>query len=73
MILLEYYRTGLDWIDRVERVYINTSNIQYITCEPYSCSRNVVVGINGDQFMLTDDSGNKLLARMDLSKEDLIR
>lgn len=73
MILVEYYRMpNLSYVETIEKMYVNISYIQYITYALYGCSNNVVIGINGESFMLTEDSGDDLLYRMGLSKEDLM-
>lgn len=73
MILIEYYRMpNLTYVETVEKMYINISYIQYITYALYGCSNHIVIGINGESFMLTKDSGDDLLSQMGLSKEDLI-
>lgn len=73
MILVEYYRMpNLRYVETIEKMYLNTSYIQYITYALCGCSNNIVIGINGESFMLTQDSGDDLLCRMGLSKEDLM-
>lgn len=73
MILIEYFSPTVSYGEIVSKMYVNTANIQFITYMAHGCSNNVVIGINGDSFMLTKDSANDLLSRMGLSKEDLIR
>lgn len=73
MILVEYYRMpNLSYVETVEKMYVDISHIQYITYALYDCSNNIVIGINGESFMLTKDSGNEILSWMGLSKEDLM-
>ena len=72
MILVEYFRSMVSYIDSAEKMYINTSNIQYITYTYYGTSKHIVVGVNGESFTLSTESGNDLLYRMGLSKEDLL-
>ena len=72
MILIEYFRPMVSYIDRIEKMYINTSNIQYITYTDYGTSKHIGVGVNGESFTLSTESGNDLLYRMGLSKDDLL-
>ncbi len=72
MILVEYFAPTISYGEIVNKMYINSANIQFITYMAHGCSNNVVIGINGESFMLTKDSGDDLLFRMGLSKEDLI-
>ena len=70
--MIEYFRPMVSYIDRIEKMYINTSNIQYITYTDYGTSKHIVVGVNGESFTLSTESGNDLLYRMGLSKDDLL-
>ena len=72
MILVEYFAPTISYGEIVNKMYINSANIQFITYMAHGCSNNIVIGINGESFMLTKDSGDDLLSRMGLSKEDLI-
>lgn len=72
MILVEYFAPTIGYGEIVNKMYVNTANIQFITYMAHGCSYNVTIGINGESFMLTKDSGDDLLSRMGLSKEDLM-
>lgn len=72
MILVEYFAPTISYDEMVSKMYVNTTNIQFITYMAHGCSNNVVIGINGESFMLTKDSGDDLLCRMGLSKEGLM-
>ena len=72
MILVEYFTPTVGYGKTVCKTYINSANIQFIAYMPHGCSDNVVIGINGESFMLTKYSGSDLLARMGLSEEDLM-
>lgn len=73
MILVEYFAPTVGCGEIVSKMYVNTANIQFITYMAHGCSNNVVIGINGESFMLTKDSGDELLSVIGLFKEDLIR
>ena len=73
MILIEYFTPTVGYGEIVNKMYVNTANIQFITYMAHGCSDNVVIGINGESFMLTKNSGDDLLSMMGLSKEGLIR
>ena len=71
MILIEYYPScdiGYD----ATKMYVDVSSIRYITYTTVGGHKYFVIGLNGKSFTLTDESGNDLLRRMGLSKEDLI-
>ena len=70
MILVEYY-PGYDIGYDATKMYVNVSSIRYITYTTVGGHTYFVIGINGKSFTLTDESGNDLLDRMGLSKEDL--
>ena len=73
MILIEYFAPTVSYGETINKMYVNTANIQFITYMAHGCSGNVVIGINGESFMLTKNSGDDLLSMMGLSKEGLIR
>ena len=73
MILIEYFTPTVSYGETINKMYVNTANIQFITYMAHGCSDNVVIGINGESFMLTKNSGDDLLSMMGLSKEGLIR
>ncbi len=72
MILIEYY-PGYDigYYDAT-KMYVDVSSIQYVTYKYFGRYKYLVVGLNGESFVLTDESGNDLLSRMGLSKKDLM-
>lgn len=72
MILVEYY-PGYDIGYDATKMYVDISSIQYITHTTVGGHKYLVIGLNGESFTLTDESGNNLLGTMRLSKEDLIR
>lgn len=72
MILIEYY-PGYDIGYDATKMYVDVSSIRYITYTTVGGHTYFVIGINGESFTLTDESGKDLLCRMSLSKEDLIR
>lgn len=72
MILIEYY-PGYDIGYDATKMYIDVSNIRYITHETVGGHKYLVIGLNGESFTLTDEGGKELLSRMGLSKEDLFR
>ena len=71
MILIEYY-PGYDIGYDATKMYVDVSSIRYITHTTVGGHKYLVIGFNGKSFTLTDESGNDLLCRMGLSKEDLI-
>lgn len=72
MILIEYY-PGYDIGYDATKMYVDISSIRYITCETVGGYKYLVIGLNGESFTLTDESGKDLLGIMGLSKEDLLR
>lgn len=72
MILIEYY-PGYDIGYDATKMYVDISNIRYITYTKTGGYKYFVIGINGESFTITDKSGNDLLSRMGLSEEDLFR
>jgi hypothetical protein len=72
MILVEYY-PGYDIGYDATKMYVDVSSIRYITHTYVGGHKYLVIGLNGESFTLTDESGKDLLGIMGLSKEDLIR
>lgn len=71
MILVEYY-PGYDIGYDATKMYVDVSSIRYITHTYVEGHKYLVIGLNGESFTLTDESGNNLLGTMRLSKEDLM-
>ena len=71
MILIEYY-PGYDIGYDATKMYVDVSNIRYITHTIVGGRKYLVIGLNGESFTLTDEGGNDLLGTMGLSKEDLM-
>lgn len=71
MILIEYY-PGYDIGYDATKMYIDISSIRYITRTTVGGYKYLVIGLNGESFTLTNESGNDVLSRLDLSKEDLM-
>lgn len=71
MILVEYY-PGYDIGYDATKMYVDVSSIRYIIYKNVGRYKYLVIGLNGESFVLTDESGKDLLNRMGLSKEDLI-
>lgn len=71
MILIEYY-PGYDIGYDATKMYIDVSSIRYITHKTVGGHKYFVIGINGESFTLTNESGKDLLGIMELSKEDLL-
>ena len=73
MILVEYY-LGYDiGYYNATKMYVDVSSIRYITHTTVGGHKYLVIGLNGESFTLTEESGKDLLGMMGLSKEDLIR
>lgn len=72
MILVEYY-PDYDIDYDATKMYVDVSSIRYITHTYVGGHKYLVIGLNGESFTLTDESGKVLLGIMGLSKEDLIR
>ena len=70
MILVEYY-PGYDIGYDATKMYIDVSSIRYITHTTVGMHKYFVIGINGQTFTLTDESGKELLSIMGLSMEDM--
>ena len=68
MILIEYY-PGYDIGYDATKMYVDVSSIRYITYTTVGRHKYFVIGLNGNSFTLTDESGKNLLDRMGLSKE----
>lgn len=71
MILVEYY-PGYDIGYDATKMYVDISSIRYITHTTVGGYNYLVIGLNGESFTLTDESGKDLLSRMGISKEDLM-
>lgn len=76
MILVEYY-SERDFMYNLirKKMYIDITKIQYITLAPFDLSGTcdlITIGINNERISLTNESGNDILSRMRLSKEDLV-
>lgn len=70
MILVEYY-PGYDIGYDATKMYVDVSSIRYITHTTVGEHKYLVIGLNGESFTLTDESGKDVLGMMGLSKEDV--
>lgn len=70
---VEYYNGyDFDYKPLIGKARIRTDSIMYVIADVLGITPHIIIGFGEKEFMLTDESADRLLSQMGLSRNDVL-